>query len=70
MRRRLHGGHSDGRVVVVDDPAPLYLQVPYREPGDPFDPDEITLGIDTYELVEVIPDHGPRVREYLCQPWK
>lgn len=78
MRKRLHGGHHDGRVVVVPDPAPLYLQVPYRVPADPFDvpldPDEIMLGIDTYELAEVVPsDHGPHVREYFCrysQPWK
>lgn len=75
MRRRLHGGHHAGRVVEVPDPAPPYLQVPYRVPCT--DPECAhhrlcgTCGIDTYELVVLIPpDHGPHVREYLCQPWK
>ena len=75
MRKRLHGGHHDGRFVVVPDPAPVYLQVPYREPcADPWCtcyPLCGTCGIDTYELAEVIPpDHGPHVREYFCQPGK
>jgi len=74
VRKRLHGGHSDGRVVEVDDPAPPYLQVPYRVPADPLDPNvddwAALFGVDTYELVEVIPVRGPRVREYLCQPWQ
>ena len=35
--------------------------------GAPF---EISLGIDEYELAEVIPVRGPHVREYICRPRK
>lgn len=69
VRYTLIGGHHAGRSVELDGPAPVYLQVPYRIPADPFDvpldPGEITLGIETYELQELIVDRGPPVRVYV-----
>ena len=72
MRYTLIGGHSAGRVVEFDDPAPVYLDVGYRVPSlDPLaafppEPDEITLGIETYALRVYHLTHGPPVRAYVC----
>ena len=71
MRTRypLIGGHSAGRSVEFDGPAPVFLAVAYRVPADPLDfppePDMITLGIETYELCEILLDPGPPVRAYI-----
>ena len=69
-RYRLHGGHHDGRVVTVDDPAPPYLQVAYREPCTDLGctlPLCGEVGIETYELVIVTMPYGPPIREYICR---
>jgi hypothetical protein len=79
MRYTLIGGHSAGRVVDLDHPAPVFLQVPYRIPADPFeaaalaygpnpDPDAILLGIERYDRMIISPaDYpGPPVYGYVC----
>lgn len=72
VRYTLIGGHSAGRVVDVDHPAPPSLDVPYRVPADPFDvpldPSEITLGIERYERMILSPEWmpGPPVYGYVC----
>jgi hypothetical protein len=72
VRYTLIGGHSAGRVVELDDPALLYVDVPYRvPPGHPLDladPGEITLGIERYERMIVSPAWmpGPPIYGYVC----
>ena len=71
VRYTLIGGHSAGRVVDIDDPACVYLDVPYRIPADPFDvpldPSEITLGIECYQRMIISPAWmpGPPVYGYV-----
>jgi len=69
VRYTLIGGHHGGRVVEFDGPAPVFVQVPYRVPADPFefplDPDEVTFGVETYEL-HVIDRPGPPTYIYVC----
>ena len=69
-RYRLHGGHHDGRVVTVDDPAPSHLHAAYYEPCTDLGCTEPlcgTAGIETYELMTFGQPHGPKVREYVCR---
>lgn len=70
VRYELIGGHSAGRVVELDDPAPPFLSVAYRVPADlPLvlaNPGEITLGIERYDLHYHEVRHGPPVPVYIC----
>lgn len=76
----LIGGHSAGRVVAFDDPAPPYIQVPYRHDAIshdaisldefPADYSEVSFGRDTYDLVILShADRGqaPYGRAYVCR---
>jgi len=71
---RLIGGHSGGRVVAFDDPAPVSIQVAYQEPYGlddfPPDPGEPTFGIEVYDLVIISRQgkgQGPYPRAYVCR---
>ena len=69
---RLIGGHSRGRVVAFDDPAPPFISVPYRvgHPLDePADPQALAFGIERYDLVIMSRQgkgEGPYPRAYVC----
>lgn len=71
---RLIGGHNGGRVVAFDDPAPVSIQVAYREPSGlddfPPDPRDVTFGIEVYDLVIIARQgkgQGPYPRAYVCR---
>lgn len=67
MRYTLIGGHSAGRVVEFDGPAPPSMDVAYREsrptPADPF---ALAFGYETYDLMIFQFGTGPEVRAYCC----
>lgn len=71
MRYTLIGGHSAGRVVEFDGPAPPSVDVAYRVPAEfplDLDPGEILLGIERYERVtfSAPPGGGPPFHGYVC----
>ena len=79
VRYTLIGGHSAGRVVDLDHPAPVCLDVAYRIPADPWeaaalaygpdpDPSAVTLGIERYDRMIISPAGypGPPVYGYVC----
>ena len=70
----LIGGRSAGRVVAFDDPAPLSIRVPYREPLSldefPPDPFRVTFAVEEYLLViisHVGRGQAPYPRAYVCR---
>jgi len=74
---RLIGGHSAGRVVAFDDPAPPFIQVPYRYDDTgaldefPPDPHDLAFGRDTYDLMIVShasKGQAPYQRAYVYRP--